>query len=226
MRRADRLFEIVHYLRGRRLTTARQLAQWLEVSERTIYRDIADLIESGVPVDGAAGVGYRLSPKFDLPPLMFTYNEIDALVMGARFVESWGGPQLAQSARAALVKIAAALPTERRDAVESSRLFAPGFAFERSWGEHLELLRTAIAGRRFVDLGYRNADGVDSERRVRPFALFFWGGVWTFGAWCELRSDFRNFRIDRIVVVRVAEQTFPDEPGRRFGDYMQSMTKD
>ena len=92
MRRADRLFEIVQYLRGRRLTTAAQLAQWLEVSERTIYRDIADLAASGVPIDGEAGVGYRLHPHFDLPPLMFNYEEIDALVMGARFVESWGGP--------------------------------------------------------------------------------------------------------------------------------------
>ena len=98
MRRADRLFEIVQYLRGRRLTTAAQLAQWLEVSDRTIYRDIADLCASGVPIDGEAGVGYRLHPHFDLPPLMFNYEEIDALVMGARFVESWGGPKLATAA--------------------------------------------------------------------------------------------------------------------------------
>ena len=109
MRRADRLFEIVQYLRGRRLTTAAQLAQWLEVSERTIYRDIADLSASGVPIDGEAGVGYRLHPTFDLPPLMFSYDEIDALVMGARFVESWGGPRLANAARAALAKICSRL---------------------------------------------------------------------------------------------------------------------
>src|SRR5438552_1244210 len=95
MRRADRLFAIVQYLRGRRLTTAAQLAQWLEVSERTIYRDVADLCALGVPIDGEAGVGYRIRAGFDLPPLMFTYDEIDALVIGARFVESWGGPALA-----------------------------------------------------------------------------------------------------------------------------------
>src|SRR4029077_20303246 len=104
MRRADRLFEIVQYLRGRRLTTAAQLAQWLEVSERTIYRDVADLAASGVPVDGEAGVGYSIVAVFDVPPLMFTYDEIDALVIGARFVESWGGPGLAGGARSALAK--------------------------------------------------------------------------------------------------------------------------
>jgi predicted DNA-binding transcriptional regulator YafY len=112
MRRADRLFEIVQYLRGRRLTTAAQLAKWLEVSERTIYRDVADLVGSGVPIDGAAGVGYRIAASFDLPPLMFSFDEIDALVIGARFVESWGGPGLGNGARSALAKIAGALPRE------------------------------------------------------------------------------------------------------------------
>src|SRR5438552_6380092 len=120
MRRADRLFAIVQYLRGRRLTTAAQLAGWLEVSERTIYRDVADLAASGVPIDGEAGVGYRIRAGFDLPPLMFTYDEIDALVIGARFVESWGGPGLAGGARSALAKIAAALPGDKRVALERS----------------------------------------------------------------------------------------------------------
>ena len=101
MRRADRLFAIVQYLRGRRLTTAAQLAQWLEVSESTVYRDVADLAASGVPIDGEAGVGYRIRAGFDLPPLMFNFDEIDALVIGARFVESWGGPGLAAGARSA-----------------------------------------------------------------------------------------------------------------------------
>jgi len=100
MRRADRLFAIVQYLRGRRLTTAAQLAAWLEVSERTIYRDIAELGASGVPIDGEAGVGYRIRAGFDLPPLMFTFEEIDALAIGARFVEAWGGQKLGSGARA------------------------------------------------------------------------------------------------------------------------------
>lgn len=223
MRRADRLFEIIHHLRARRLTTAAQLAQWLEVSERTIYRDIADLTASGVPIEGEAGVGYRLAPGFDLPPLMFNYDEIDALVMGARFVESWGGPSLSVAARAALVKIAAALPEQKRAAVYESRLFAPGFFVDPLWGERLEPLRAAIAARRYLEIEYRDADGQQSHRRTRPYALFFSGGAWTLGAWCELRSDFRNFRLDRLLTFAVCEEIFPDEPGRGFEDYMRQV---
>jgi predicted DNA-binding transcriptional regulator YafY len=225
VRRADRLFEIVQYLRGRRLTTAAQLAQWLEVSERTIYRDIADLTASGVPIDGEAGVGYRLHPHFDLPPLMFSYEEIDALVMGARFVESWGGPQLAHAARAALAKIAAALPEQKRTAVHESRLFAPGFFIDPQWGQRLDALRAAIVKHLYVEFEYHDGHEQDSQRRVRPFAVFFWGGTWTLGAWCELRRDFRNFRLDRFVTLQVCAQEFPDEPGRRFDDYMKRMTE-
>jgi len=127
VRRADRLFQIVQHLRGRRLTTAAQLARWLQVSERTVYRDVRDLSLSGVPVEGEAGVGYRLSKGFDLPPIMFTLDEVDAMVIGARMVESWGGPTLAAHARTALMKITLALPAARREEIARSRLFAPGF---------------------------------------------------------------------------------------------------
>ena len=223
MRRADRLFEIVQYLRGRRLTTARQLAAWLEVSERTIYRDVADLAASGVPIDGEAGVGYRIASTFDLPPLMFTHNEIDALVIGARFVESWGGPKLAVGARSALAKIAAALPRDKRVALESARLFAPGFFVDPLPGERLELMREAMREKRVAELDYRDAEGKPSARRVRPLGLYFWGDAWSLAAWCELRQDFRNFRLDRIVGVRLLEQGFADEPGKRLEDYVRRM---
>lgn len=223
MRRADRLFEIVHYLRGRRLTTAAQLAQWLEVSERTVYRDIADLLASGVPIDGEAGVGYRLRPDFDLPPLMFNRNEIEALVIGARMVESWGGPGLAQGARSALAKIATALPNEKRTALESSRLFSPSHFISQQLGQHMDVMRTAIDDRRRLHLDYRDNDGKASQRFVQPLGLFFWGGTWTLGAWCELRSDFRNFRLDRIVTCTVDTVQFPDEPGRRLADFMRAV---
>jgi predicted DNA-binding transcriptional regulator YafY len=226
MRRADRLFEIVQYLRGRRLTTAAQLAQWLEVSERTIYRDVADLVAGGVPIDGEAGVGYRIAASFDLPPLMFTHNEIDALVIGARFVESWGGPQLASGARAALAKIAAVLPADKRAVLESARLFAPGFFVDPRPGERLELMRRAMAEQRFVDLDYRDAEGQPSQRRVRPLGLYFWGDAWSLAAWCELRQDFRNFRLDRITGVQLVDARFPDEPGKRLQDFIRKMQCD
>lgn len=226
MRRADRLFAIVQYLRGRRLTTAAQLAQWLEVSERTIYRDIADLSASGVPVDGEAGVGYRIRAGFDLPPLMFTFDELDALVIGARFVESWGGPALASGARSALAKIAAALPNDKRIALERSRLFAPGFFIDPKPGERLDALRHAIVERRFTDLDYKDSDGQATQRRVRPLGLYFWGDAWTLGAWCELRRGFRNFRLDRIEAVSVADAPYPDEAGKRLEDYVRKMQED
>lgn len=223
MRRADRLFEIVQYLRGRRLTTARQLAEWLEVSERTIYRDVADLVASGVPIEGEAGVGYRIAAHFELPPLMFNRNEIDALVIGARFVQAWGGPGLANGARSALAKIAGALPRDKRDALESTRLFAPGFFVDPLPGERLERMRHAIAEQRVAELEYRDAAGLVTSRRVRPLGLYFWGDAWSLAAWCELRQDFRNFRLDRIVEVRVLDERFPDEPGKRLQDYARRM---
>jgi len=226
MRRADRLFEIVHHLRGRRLTTAAQLAKWLEVSERTIYRDIADLLASGIPIDGEAGVGYRLSPDFDLPPLMFNHNEIEALVIGARMVESWGGPTLAQGARSALSKIAAALPKDKRTTLESSRLFSPDFFINPQMGAQMDVLRKAIDAHRYVQLDYRDVNDKDSQRRLRPLGLFFWGGAWTLGAWCELRTDFRNFRLDRIVNSIVHDERFSNEPGRRLADYLRAMSCD
>jgi predicted DNA-binding transcriptional regulator YafY len=222
MRRADRLFEIVHHLRGRRLTTAAQLGQWLEVSERTIYRDIADLLASGIPIEGEAGVGYRLHPDFELPPLMFNRNEIEALVIGARMVESWGGPSLAQGARSALAKIATALPRDKRTTLESSRLFSPNFCFSPQLGERMDAMRTAIDGRHRLELDYRDNDGRDSKRCVHPLGLFFWGGAWTLGAWCELRNDFRSFRLDRIVSCTVHDTQFADTPGRRLADYLRA----
>jgi predicted DNA-binding transcriptional regulator YafY len=226
MRRADRLFAIVQYLRGRRLTTAAQLARWLEVSERTVYRDIADLGGSGVPIEGEAGVGYRLRAGFDLPPLMFTFDEIDALAIGARFVEAWGGPKLASGARSALAKIAAALPAEKRIALERSPLFAPGFFVDPKPGERLDALRRAIADRLFADLDYKDAGERITLRRVRPLGLYFWGDAWTLAAWCELRQDFRNFRLDRIGGVDLAAGRYPDESGKRLEDFLRKMRAD
>ena len=226
MRRADRLFEIVHHLRGRRLTTAAQLSSWLEVSERTIYRDIADLSASGIPIDGEAGVGYRLHPDFDLPPIMFSHNEIEALVIGARMVESWGGPGLAQGARSALSKIAIALPKDKRATLESSRLFSPDFFINPRANAQMDRLRVAIDEHRSVELNYRDGEGRDSLRRVRPLGLFFWGYAWSLGAWCELRSDFRNFRLDRINDCTVAAERYPEEAGRRLADYLRAMSCD
>jgi predicted DNA-binding transcriptional regulator YafY len=224
MRRADRLFQIAQYLRGRRLTTAKQLSGWLSVSERTIYRDIQDLSLSGVPIEGEAGVGYRVKPSFDLQPLMFSPDEIDALVIGMRMVQAWGGPQLAASSVAALAKITLALPKDKRDFVEATAMFAPSFHIDPTHGERLEAIRQAIAQRNKLQLQYTDAKDKTSQRVVWPLAMFFWGGVWSIAAWCETRSDFRSFRLDRIQDFQIGKK-YSDQSGRRLSDFNRAVRK-
>ena len=222
MRRADRLFRVVQYLRSRRLSTAAQLADWLEVSVRTVYRDIRDLEVSGVPIEGAAGVGYRLRAGFDLPPIMFTRDEVEALVAGARIVEVWGGTELAGHVRSAVAKITLALPERRRDEVEGTRLFAAGFLVPPNTARSLGQVRDAIAQRRKLSIEYEDSANRRSERTVCPLGLYFWGTTWCIAAWCETRNDFRNFRLDRIRGIRLSEETFEESPGRTLNDFLAS----
>jgi predicted DNA-binding transcriptional regulator YafY len=223
VRRADRLFQIVQQLRGRRLTTAAQLARWLSVSERTVYRDIRDLSLSGVPVEGEAGVGYRLSKSFDLPPIMFTLDEVDAMVTGARMVEAWGGPALAAHARSAISKIALALPPARREEIARSRLFAPGFHIRPEAAASLETVRQAILQRRKLRTEYVDGAENRSQRTVHPLAVYFWGTTWTLAAWCESRRDFRNFRLDRMAAVEILPETYEEADGRALEDFIRKM---
>jgi predicted DNA-binding transcriptional regulator YafY len=222
MRRADRLFQIVQHLRARRLTTARQLAAWLEVSERTIYRDIQDLSLSVVPLEGEAGSGYRMGREFEVRPIMFTIDEVEALVVGLRMVESWGGPALAAASRAALAKITLALPAARREEVERSRLFAPDFHLRAETGAVLDLVRRAIGEQRTLMFEYRDKECLLSARIVRPLGLYYWGATWTLAAWCEMRRDFRNFRIDRMELP-AAGKPFASEPGKSLDAFIAAM---
>ena len=200
MRRADRLFRIVQLLRAGRLQTARGLAQKLQVSDRTIYRDVQDLQLSGVPILGEAGVGYTLRRDYDLPPLMFDHREITALVLGSRMVAAWGDAELASAANDALRKIEAVLTPALRDRIDGVPLYVPGFGLENQGATRdvLEQLRGAIDGDRIVEVAYCDEKGQVTERRLRPIALLFWGNRWTLVAWCELRVDFRSFRVDRF----------------------------
>lgn len=218
MRRADRLFSLVQALRRRPVVTAATLARELEVSERTVYRDIRDLVGQGVPIDGEAGVGYTLRKGYDLPPLMFTEPEIEALVLGARVVESWGDPELGRAAREALARVEAALPGKLKQRADQTPLFAPGFHVRPRVAEHMSTLRAAIETRNRAFLSYRDAAGDASERTVRPLGLFFWGQTWTLGAWCELREDFRTFRLDRVEHLDILRDHFVEEPGKTLGD--------
>lgn len=225
MRRADRLFQIVQLIRGRRLTTAAFLAQRLEISERTVYRDVADLQHQGVPIEGEAGLGYRLGKGFELPPLMFTADEAQALVASVRMAQVWQDPALARNSQSALGKILAVLPTAARVAAQSLAVYAPPVGLPPAVQAHLQTLREAAQAHRRVTLDYLDAAGRASQRRVQPLGCFYWGAVWTLAAWCEIRQDFRSFRLDRIARLSLQEGPeayFTDLPGRTLADYLRS----
>jgi len=218
VRRADRLFQIVQFLRSRRVTTARWLSDVLEVSERTVYRDIQDLMASDVPVEGEAGIGYVIRRGYDLPPLMFTRDEIAALTLGARIVNSWADPGLALAAQSVLSKVETVLPDSLKGELDQTRLFSPLVQISAQVAACMGELRSAVDSRNKVAITYTRADGANSKRIIRPLGLFFWGTVWTLGAWCELRQAFRNFRLDRIETLQVCDERYPNEPGRTLED--------
>ncbi len=193
MRRADRLFEVIQLLRRGRVVTARALAERLEVSERTVYRDVQHLIACRVPIDGEAGVGYVLRKGYDLPPLMFPAAELEALVFGARIVQRWSDSELARAAGAALDRIAVVLPAHLRQLLDDPTLWAPSQVSRRPLRFDLAALRRAIRERRAVRIRYRDDQDVETRRTIRPLTLWFYGPVWLVGAWCELRTDFRFF---------------------------------
>ncbi|MCP1200161.1 YafY family protein [Notoacmeibacter sp. MSK16QG-6] len=198
MRRADRLFMIVQALRRGRVLTAKALATELEVSERTIYRDIADLQGAGVPIDGEAGVGYVMRPGFDLPPLMFTIEEVSALAAGVRMIMAFGGDVMSSAARGALDKIETVLPEDRARAADGLRLFVPPFLIDPPHRALIDRINGAVERNEVIELDYADEAKARTKRCVRPLALVFWGKAWTLIGWCELRNDFRMFRVDRI----------------------------
>ena len=226
MRRAERLFDIIQILRRGKVVRAADIAQELEVSERTIYRDIASLAGSGVPVEGEAGVGYILRDGSDIPPLMFNEEEIEAIVLGIRIVESWADHGLAESASKALRKIEAALPDHLKDHLTSVPVDAP----RNHWAEPIEIqrgaLRRAIRERQKLAFVYHSKSGDETRRTVRPLLLSFYGAIWNLTAWCELRRDFRTFRLDLIRAPEFLDSHFPDEPGRRLSDLMARPAED
>jgi predicted DNA-binding transcriptional regulator YafY len=224
VRRTDRLFEIIQIISDGRLHLARDIAETLEVSVRTIYRDIDTLVASGVPVEGERGVGYLLREPIHLPPLTLTAEELEALHFGMAVAAEAAEPELQQAAASLLAKIDRALPASRR-------------ADPRDWGfavypletaaeghPHLLALRRAIRGKIKLRLRYRKARARSAETRdVRPLQVEFWGSAWTLTAWCELRGDFRTFRVDRIETADLLPSTFTDEPGRSLADYLRLM---
>ncbi len=210
MPRSERLIELIQALRRRRLpATGRALADELGVSLRTLYRDIASLQGQGAAIIGEAGVGYVLKPGFLLPPLMFSEDEIEALVLGSRWVVERADGRLGDAARNALAKIAAVLPEDLRDTLDASPLLIGPGCDASVDAVDLSVLRQAIRAERKVAIRYRDAANSASERIVWPFALGFFDHARVMVAWCELRGDFRNFRTDRLEAFAATDERYP-----------------
>lgn len=219
MRRADRLFQLMLLLQEGRVRTAKYLAEKLEVSERTIYRDIGDLIGSGIPIDGEAGVGYLLRDEYRLPPLMFNSDELKALALGALMVQAWSDRELASVTKTAIRKIESILPEKLRKEIELEQIVVPHFQLAESTSDNLAGIRHAIDEQMKLAITYHSLKGDQTERIIWPFLLYFWGNKWTLGAWCELRQGFRSFRVDLIQHAAVAD-AFPKDPERSLQAYV------
>jgi predicted DNA-binding transcriptional regulator YafY len=208
--RSERLLELLQVLRRhRRPVSGRTLAAEVGVSLRTLYRDIASLQVQGADIEGEPGLGYVLKPGFMLPPLMFSEEEIEALVLGSRWVAERGDDPLAAAARNALAKIAAVLPDDLREGFEASTLLVgPGEPILVG-AVDLAIVRRAIRAERKLAITYRDGGGADTHRTIWPFALGFFDRVRVVVAWCELREGFRHFRTDRITGLEATDLRYP-----------------
>lgn len=221
MRRADRLFEILQILRRKGTVTATQLAEELKVSPRTIYRDIGDMMARDVPIDGEAGVGYVLRPGFDLPPLMFNQAQLEALLLGARIVQSWADPELARAASDILASVRQVVPKNMRRHLDALTLWAPEDHHSEPVSIDQVALRRAMREQRKLQFAYQDTAGCRTQRTVRPLVMAFYGPVWLLAAWCELRDGFRVFRLDRMSEMSVLDESFAAEPGKTASDFLK-----
>ncbi|MGI1661198.1 helix-turn-helix transcriptional regulator [Palleronia sp. KMU-117] len=223
MRRTDRLFELIQILRDGMLHRAADMAARLEVSVRTVYRDMDTLVASGIPVEGERGVGYMMTAPVTLPPLNLTMAELEALHLGMAVVAEAADDDLRKAARSLSAKIDAVLPEDRAAPREGWGFAVYPFADAAAGFAHMPKIRAAIRSRQKLRLAYRALDDTPSRRTVRPLQLEYWGRVWTLTAWCEAREDFRVFRVDRIETLDILPELFVDEPGRTLADYMAGL---
>ena len=220
MRRTDRLFDIIRILRDGRLHRAQDIADRLEVSVRTIYRDMETLQASGIPVEGERGVGYMVREAITLPPLTLTAAEVEALNLGIAIVAEAADPDLKAAAESLGAKIDAVLPLQTVAEADAWKFAVYPFADAARGLSHMPALRAAIKGRQKLRLAYRRIDGALTDRVIRPLHMEYWGRVWTLTAWCEMRGDFRVFRVDLIEAATPLPELFVDEPGKRMADYL------
>jgi predicted DNA-binding transcriptional regulator YafY len=226
MRRGDRLFQIVQLLRTHKSITARQMAQRLEVSERTIYRDMQDLSLSSVPIISETGVGYSIDSSYSLPPITFNEDELEALLLGARMVQSWSDRKMAAEASRVIDKIECILPENLKQSLQRQEILVPAFHIFSDVAEMLPGLRGAIKQQNKIKLFYQRADSERSERVVWPLGLFFWGKVWTMVSWCEKRNEYRQFRIDRIEQYEVLGEIYETKEEQTLKYYLLQVCDD
>jgi len=224
MRRTDRLFDLLRILRDGKLHTAQEMADRLAVSVRTIYRDMDTLQASGVPVAGERGVGYRATGAITLPPLSLTPAELEALNLGIAIVSEAGDPDLARAAVSLGDKLDALLPEQVISEADAWKVAIHPLADVTHGFSHMPTLRSAIKARQKIRLRYVRTDGASTERTVRPLHMESWGRVWTLTAWCELRNDFRVFRLDLIRDATAQPELFSDEPGKTLTDFEARQT--
>ena len=210
MRRADRLFRIIQVLRRkRRPTTAQEIAEELETSVRTIYRDMAQLIADRVPIRGEAGVGYVLEGGFDMPPLMLTPDEIEAAMLGAQWVTARADPMLARAASDLIAKIGAVIPEHLRPLLMEPALAAPKRYPNAPDAIDMPRVRSAIRAQGKIAIFYRDENGMETRRTIWPIAVSYWETVRVIVAWCELRQGFRHFRTDRVAAAEFLDARYP-----------------
>ena len=220
MRRSDRLFDIIQRLRtASGPVTAAALAADLEVTPRTVYRDIATLQARRVPIEGAAGVGYLLRRGFDLPPLMFTVDEVEAIAVGARMVRRLRDPKLQEAAESVLAKVTVVVPGALRASLAASPVFVSEGDAVAATGVDMAELRAAIRDSRKLHIAYADESGRRTHRTIWPIAMAYYVDVTLVGAWCELRADYRNFRVERIQSSKVLDEHFDQENGRLFREW-------
>lgn len=223
MSKSDRLFQLTNLLRAYQPVTAKQLAEKMMLSERTIYRYIDDLSVSGIPVYGEPGVGYRLTEGFELPPLHLTALELEALVLGVNLVTTRTGENLSQAAHSLLSKIEASLPLGHElQKDKQSVALAPYSYYDEKMRETWDLIHLAIKEKTPLQLHYLSLEDQESQRVIYPLGLFYWGGIWTIGSWCFLRKAYRNFRVDRIKEIVVSGEKLSVPTNVSLGDYIQA----
>src|SRR6266478_1822929 len=221
MRRADRLFDIIQTLRTvAHPVTAAALADKLEVTVRTIYRDIAALQGSRVPIEGAPGLGYVMRRGFDLPPLMFTTEEIDAIAVGVRLLRRLRDRKLQEAAESVLGKLSAVVPQPLQSQLVAAPLYVSEGSAPAVTGIDLSQLRNAIRETRKLAITYVDEEGRRTQRTIWPIAMAYYVDVTLIAAWCELRNDFRHFRVDRILTSQVLDERFPAGSGKLMAEWL------